>query len=314
MQLSTYISRYTNTTLYQWLRPLIFFLGLTFFVALVANSWQETRTFLSNITWNLFLIAAIIGIADHFIVSLVFQRLLKKYNVSVAYPVVGKMYFYGQMAKYIPGRFWSILYQRSFVELPGATSALLFTNVELLAMFIVRNTFTALALLLAGVGIALGAGVYAVGALVFWVVGRSDSISRVVYWIANYISYPMEERELVANSSNRFGLPFLYLMATITFLSSNFLMMYATFNFSMTESYLYIAFLGLAWVIGVLTIVVPAGIGVRELTFVALAGLSGAPLSLETLTVIAVVYRFWHMLQEVGGVLLASLVSKLRSR
>jgi glycosyltransferase 2 family protein len=314
MQLSTYISRYTNTTLYQWLRPLIFFLGLTFFVALVANSWQETRTFLSNITWNLFLIAAIIGIADHFFVSLVFQRLLKKYNVSVAYPVVGKMYFYGQMAKYIPGRFWSILYQRSFVELPGATSALLFTNVELLAMFIVRNTFTALALLLAGVGIALGAGVYAVGALVFWVVGRSDSISRVVYWIANYISYPMEERELVANSSNRFGLPFLYLMATITFLSSNFLMMYATFNFSMTESYLYIAFLGLAWVIGVLTIVVPAGIGVRELTFVALAGLSGAPLSLETLTVIAVVYRFWHMLQEVGGVLLASLVSKLRSR
>ncbi len=294
------------------IRSILFLLGIIFFSILTVNSWQETKEFLSGVKWFLFLVAILLGIADHIVVSLVFQSFLKKYGMVVTYSSVGKMYFYGQMSKYIPGRFWNVLYQRSFVQIPGATGSLLFTNIELLAGFIIRNTAIAITLILAGLQVVLAVGVYLSGAVGFWLIGRSTFIVYSIRWIANKIKRPLGEKYQIAHKPESLYMFFLYLLATMTFLSSNFLMMYATFNFSVKESFPYIAFLSLAWVVGVITLVVPAGMGVRELVFVTLASMSGANHSLEALAAIAVVYRFWHILQEIGGMLCVPLLAQIR--
>jgi uncharacterized membrane protein YbhN (UPF0104 family) len=279
---------------------------------LAINSWHETKEIVLDVKWFLFFVAVILGIVDHFIVSLVFQTFLKKYNMAVPYSSVGKMYFFGQMSKYIPGRFWNIVYQRSFIEKTGAISSLFVVNIELLAVFMVRNIIISLVLIFAGIEIFLAVGIYASGVLGFWLIGRSGLLVRGLYWLGERVKRPIGEIQCHANLPDHCYLFILYIAATITFLSSNFLMMYATFNYIIDASYLYIAFLGLAWVIGVLTFVIPAGIGVREVAFVALASLSGVNVSLETLAAIAIVHRFWHILQEIGGLLFVALLSLLK--
>ncbi|MBE9563224.1 MAG: hypothetical protein IMF12_10225 [Proteobacteria bacterium] len=78
--------------------------------------------------------------------------------------------------------------------------------------------------------------------------------------------------------------------------------MFAVFNFSMVQSANYIAYLGIAWIVGVLSFFIPGGMGVRELVFVILANSVSNEVSLEMLSSIAVISRFWIILQELTGI------------
>ena len=53
----------------------------------------------------------------------------------------------------------------------------------------------------------------------------------------------------------------------------------------------------------------PAGLGIREIVFIFLAQSSGQSASVEVLAAIAVVARFWLVLQELIGVAIAHFYS-----
>ena len=301
-------------TIFRQLRPFLFLIGIVFFVGLTIRSWDETKNFLENIKWIPFFLSVLIGILDQVVASLFFQQLLKKYGMAVPYQAVGKMYFYGQMSKYIPGRFWAVLYQRSFVEMSGATVSLFFANVELLISFMIRNTIIGFSLILISIQMVFALIVYFVGAFGFVFVGRTDWVVRGLQWIGERLKRQIGSADRISFQPHYTLLFLYYIFATITFLSSNILMMYAAFGLKPADSFLYIAFLGIAWVIGALTIVVPAGFGVREIVFVGLANLAGVDASVEVLTSIAVVYRFWLVLQEIGGLFFAFSIVKIAKK
>ena len=70
------------------------------------------------------------------------------------------------------------------------------------------------------------------------------------------------------------------------------------------EALTYVAFLGLSWVAGALTLIAPAGIGVREFVFILLAQTMEENVDLEVLAAIAIVARCWLIVQELIGVIL----------
>lgn len=294
------------------LRPALFLTGMLFFIALIIRSWDEMQCILEILHWPLFLFSTLIALVDNVLFSLLFQDLLAKYGLSLDYPRVGQMYFYGQMAKYIPGRIWCLIYQSAFLQKPGSTSAIAFANVDLISIIILRNVAIALALMFFYERIWLTGIVFILGSVGFWYLSKS-------LWISHFLRYAASMLRLIANNSstcvpNLINIRILLfgVLCWITFLTSNFLMLKAAFGATSEQAAIYIANFSLAWVIGVISFIMPAGIGIREISFIILAqNISlGEVSKIETLAAIAIVYRVWHTLLDLGGLGVGFMLSR----
>ncbi|MFO7682216.1 MAG: lysylphosphatidylglycerol synthase transmembrane domain-containing protein [Chloroflexota bacterium] len=296
------------------LRPVLFIIGLLFFIALVIRSWAEIQDILQTLNWPLFLLSVLIALVDNVLFSFLFQNLLTKYNFNIDYPRIGQMYFYGQMAKYIPGQFWAVLYHATFLQRRGATSAMLFANSDLMAIVILRNVAIALAIILFYRQAWLAVIIFLLGSLGFWYLSKSCWISRIFQFIAGHFqSFKRHISPCETSGKNR-TIWVISVCTWVTYLAANFLFMKAAFNFPTEQAALYIAYFSLAWVVGVISLAVPAGIGIREITFIFLAQSMGheQALGVETLAAIAIVYRFWHILLEFGGLGIGAFLSRFK--
>jgi glycosyltransferase 2 family protein len=296
------------------LRPILFVIGLLFFIALVIRSWAEIQDILQTLNWPLFLISALIALVDNVLFSFLFQNLLTKYNFHIDYPRIGQMYFYGQIAKYIPGQFWAVLYHATFLQRRGATSAMLFANFDLMAIVILRNIVIALAIILFYQQAWLAVIIFIIGSLGFWYLSNSCWIARIFQFVVGHFKSFSRNISPCETGGKNQSIWFVAVCTWVTYLAANFLVMKAAFNYPTEQAALYIAYLSLAWVVGVITIAVPAGIGVREIVFIFLAQLmgQGQAHSVEVLAAIAVVYRFWHILLEFGGLGIGAFLSRFK--
>ncbi len=84
-------------------------------------------------------------------------------------------------------------------------------------------------------------------------------------------------------------------------------MMYAVFDLPIQDSWRYIVYLNLAWIGGVLAFIAAAGLGVREIMFVLVTGYSSGNVSLNVVATIAVLTRFWQILEDLCGVVITLL-------
>jgi glycosyltransferase 2 family protein len=298
-----------NLPLYKTVvRPLLFIIGLIFFIFLLIRSWNETKEVFISLNWGLFFLSLFIALLDNILLSVLFQNLLTKYDLHLTYPRVNQMYFYGQVAKYIPGRFWSILYQTTFVNQRGATSAILFANLDLTSAGILRNIAIALALILFFTQPWFAGFIFLGSVAFFWYFCKSCWIASFFKLLTSRIKFFAQH--ITSCQPNIYHSTILLVgsVSWVTYLLANFLLMEAAFNFPPQEAALYIAYFSLAWVIGVIAIIIPAGIGIRELVFVFLAQQLGQAhmVSTETLISIAIIYRFWHILLEFMGVGIAT--------
>ena len=298
------------------LRPLLFLVGIAFFILLIAQSREETEIILATINWSFFLLSALIAVGDNILISLLFQTLLQKYGFLLDYPRIGEMYFFGQMAKYIPGRFWSILYHATFLDGPGATKATFLANLDLTAVMLWRNLAIAAALLasyfnagVAFVFVILGIFVFALLCRCCWLTYIGGRVIRL---------FKKAELESFCHCSPKtFLICTVSLFTWIAFLAANILLMQAALGYDAEVAIFYIAYFGLAWVVGVISFIVPAGIGVREVTFIFLAqtfGQDGNDTNVATLAAIAIVYRFWQVSHEVGGLVVGFVLNCYRRR
>jgi len=292
-------------------------IGLIFFILLISHSWQETKLIFRTLNWPLFLLSIIIATLDNVLFSVLFQQLLTKYGFYIDYLRTGQMFFFGQIAKYIPGRFWGVFYHATFFQRPGATKDLLFANLDLTSISMLRNTFIAVFLVLFQWNSVLAFFVAFLGTGLFWFFTRSYWITYFFYLLFGKASSKFDKTQCHSKLNN----PLVILIGSlswITFLLANFLIMRSAFNFTTAEAMPYIAYFEIAWVVGVLSFIVPAGIGVREITFIFLAQTfnQNQAVSVEVLSAIAIVYRFWQILLEFGslgiGLILKKIEKKLR--
>lgn len=296
------------------LRPTLFIIGLFFFIALIVRSWPEIQDILQTLNWSLFLFSAIIALLDNVLFSFLFQNLLTKYNFNIDYPRIGQMYFYGQMAKYIPGQLWAVLYHATFLQRRGATSAMLFANLDLMAAVILRNIAIALAIILFYRQAWFAVIIFIMGSFSFWYLSKSCWIARIFQFATGYFKAFAGYISPCETCSKNRNIWLVAISTWVTYLTANFLVMKAAFNFPIEQSALYIAYLSLAWVVGVIAIAIPAGIGIREIVFIFLAQSmgQGQALSVEMLAAIAIVFRFWHILLEFGGLGFSCVLNRIK--
>ncbi|MCP4140681.1 MAG: hypothetical protein GY755_10400 [Chloroflexi bacterium] len=292
------------------LRSILFFVGFVFFIILVYRSWNEIQSVLQTLNWPLFILSIWIALLDAILISLLFQQILKKYDFNIDYPRVGQMFFYGQIAKYIPGRLWSVFYHATFLQRPGATKVILFANLDLMAVSVLRSFIISVTLILCQWNILVALTITILGIITFWLLTRSCWISYIFQ--ALFQRNETNKTALCQSKIDNFIVHLIGILNWVTFLLAHFLVMHSAFGFSLLESTQYIAYFGISWVIGVLSFFFPAGIGVREITFIFLAQTfnQDQSVTLELLTAIAIIYRFWEILLGFGNVSIGFALSK----
>ena len=270
---------------------------------LIYKSWDALIPIIDNVHWPFFFLSALIAVIDNLLVSILFKDILSKHGIHVSFSKIGQMYFFGQMAKYIPGRFWSILYHISFVNKPGSSIAMIFANLDITLLMLLRNTAISLTLISLFNNIALTIFIFILGFSTFIYFSQS-------YWITDFLKCFSGKFEILSENHKNVkkAIPYSKLLLInagtwIAFLTANFVFLYAALYLPIVESTLYISYFGLAWVAGVIIFIVPAGMGIREATFIFLAHLTSQEhvAGLDSLMAIAVIYRFWQIVHEIFG-------------
>lgn len=281
--------------------------GLLFIAILLFRSWKEIQHVLKETNPEFFVLSLLCAFSGNLILATFFRNSLRKYGCEITACMTNKLFFYGQIAKYVPGKIWSIVFQKSFLEKVESTGAILFSNIDLLIVSITINATIALCLILFNISFFFVFLIYVIGVLVCLIVSKS----RYMYTVARFILTKLKRLErnppLRQDTHSNTLIVLSYCATWFLYLTAWFLVLSASFGLSIREASVYIAFLGLSWIVGILAFFVPAGMGVREGVFIALARYAGIDASLETLAAIAVITRLWLMLQEVSGAGIISL-------
>lgn len=283
------------------IRTFLLILGFLFIALLISHSWKEIQHIFIETNPGLFALSILCAFTGNLILSILFRNSLKKYGCEITARMTNKLFFYGQIGKYVPGKIWSIVLQRSFIEKAGATTAILFSNIDLLTISIIINATIALCLILCNINLVFPLLIYATGVIASIIVSRSRLISQLAIAILMKFKQLKKDIPLHKNTLNNMFITVCYSAIWFSYLTAWFLVLSALFGLSIRESSVYIAFLGLSWIVGILAFFVPAGIGIREGVFILLARCAGIDAPIESLASIAVITRFWLILQEVVG-------------
>ncbi len=286
------------------IRRALFTVGFVFLLILLWHSTDQLQKLLQHVHWGYFLFSVLVGILVNFVASLLFKQLLGKYTIHVSQFMICKLFFFGQITKYIPGKVWALWYQSTLLQTLGSTSALIFANFDLMGILLINVSAVTLSLLLLNYSLNLAMLVFILGLAACWIVAAYCPIFIIIKKAISYFK-KMQHKVCDCHPKLVFShVTIFYLLLTLGNFLAQLFMLYAVFNFSTEEATQYIIYLSLGWIVGVLAIVAPGGIGIKEFFFVFFAHLSNQAISLEMLTSIAVVSRFWQILQEVLGVLL----------
>ena len=291
------------------IRPIFLIIGLLFFVGIIAANWQESQALLSQIDWLFFGISILIAIIDNIVMSVPFYWLIQKNGLEKRYSIVAEMFFFGQIAKYIPGRFWSFAFQTTYFDDPKASIGILWANLELTALVIWRNLILGLCLIAFITYPGLVIVILLIGLIGFIALVKIEWLQWVMHRVMHRFTRTKNQPDRPSPASpaakkNNIQIGALFLCTTAFYLISSYVLFVNGFRFEIQDATIFIAFLSLAWIVGVLAFVMPAGIGVREAVFVFLASLLDSNFSIEALTTIAIIHRFWLLFLDVGNPLI----------
>lgn len=256
-----------------------------------------------------------IGVLGNLVVAVAFSDMVAKSAPSIDFERRISAYYYSQLAKYIPGQVAALLVQRSILAGPRASTATIMSNLELMmiscwlcggaAVVLLAHTINdSAAVFIAITTLAIGA----------WLIRKDwqPVIRRVAQLIPRYRALG-----IVCAETNQIPLArSIGLSAGMLVLptASSYVLLITGMGIDHATALPLTASLMLAWVVGVLAFVFPAGIGIRELIFYglgkALVSTSGAELMAE----VAIASRLIHVLVDIVGVTLFFAAKQLHSR
>ncbi len=254
-----------------------------------------------SIGWLVFTFVA--GVIALLLTVPVFGLLLGVYSgTPIRYTYAARLLFVAQLLRHLPGRIWGVMYLVAETRRSISTAAMVRANVDVMFYSLSFNMLIAVLLFTAVTGGAILAGAIGVVALfVFAIAVKSDWIGNIARLVLKLlptraakfsagvdIHRPMSwsvVARIIACYSLSWGCYLLIWWA----LAKVFAVLGDVNIWLLCASY------SVAWVLGYLAMITPAGLGVREAGFFALA----APLlSLSHLTFLAVFVRVWQLTTE----------------
>ncbi|MDS4032264.1 MAG: hypothetical protein RKO66_19695 [Candidatus Contendobacter sp.] len=217
--------------------------------------------------------------------------------------LVARLSVAGQLLRYLPGRFWGLAYQ---INVAGQRIPALYltrANIDLMVFSLLGSTLVAFVLVgkqqgwsweilvaLSVGGIALVGGLFLGGAnwLIKIFASRLPGKARKI----------LTELAMAQPTASRLTLIFtIFLGSWVLYLSGWNLLGLVFHSFSKVDFTSLCAFYTLASVIGIVSALTPAGLGVREAAFLVLAASSATH---EVVAFFAVFGRIWLMLIDVA--------------
>jgi hypothetical protein len=272
-------------------------LGILFIAYIGIRHWEELTLAFNEFDQSLFALSVAAGVLGNLGIALLFRSLLVKHKALISARDAASLFYVSQITKYVPGKIWGILYQASRVEGMTGSIAILLSNIELMAIAIFTNLVIAISILSVSTYPAVGFTYYVTKA-------------NPLRFVRNYLDKKLDTENLdaITHSENVLFDIFAYWVCSGLFVVANFALLSAFFDLDTISNLHLIGYLLLASAISVLAVVMPAGIGVKEVVFLLLAGASTG-YSEGFLVTVAIVSRFWQVTMDFSG---AALVFALR--
>lgn len=253
-----------------------------------SSGWLTMATFLlaASMTMSVFIFHAFLDMQD----GPPFSRLLS-----------ARLFLTGQLLRYLPGRIWGVVYQVGITREHFPATRIVRVNLDMMVFMLIGNSLVSLLLL----GYRLNwspaflifTALTGFVGLVFIFLGGANWLVRLpINRVPDKIS-----RLLLALSSTRADpaklayIFFFFSLGWVFYVTAWSLLAKAYPVFAEVDFVALCAFYTLASLIGILSAITPAGLGVREAAFIVLAS---AVADLEVLAFFAVFGRIWLLVVE----------------
>ena len=210
----------------------------------------------------------------------------------------------GQLARYLPGRFWGVLYQINAARKHLSSANVSKANIDLMIISLLGNLLIPLGILscLNNLPLWVFFTTLCTIVLAYLLFYRSqffhmlyDRLCRMKLLPAKLTSFLTELKDIRLGKKLLFSSLILFFGSWIIYLGAWKVLTQA---YALTESHFAIlaAWYSIAWLIGFIAAFTPGGLGIREASFVLFAQQG---IDTNTLAFIAVIARLWLMLADV---------------
>lgn len=293
-----------RSSLWRWGSRLIIAVGVVWIAVLLSRDFETLRADfqITSIAWLIFTVFA--GVAALLFNIPVFQTILSAYGkLNIRYAYAARMLFVAQMLRHLPGRVWGIVYlvAETRPSIPAGAMVRANFDVMMYAMYFTLLIAASLSLgTLFGVSSGIICGVAGVvclapvirfdwlgriaGLIVRVIPGRAAGLSEAML-LEQPLAWPAVTRIIVCNC-----LSWACYLAVWWAFAQIFPALEDVNIWLLCASY------SAAWFLGYVAMITPAGLGVREAGFFALAG---TVTTLPNLAFLAVFIRLWQLLIEI---------------
>ncbi len=302
-----------RSPLWNWSSRLIILAGTIWVIFLLSRDFRSLTEGFQVASYGWLAFTFIAGIAALLFLVPVFQLLLSEHaTLRIGYVYAARMLFVAQLLRHLPGRIWGVAYLVVETRPTIPAGAMLRANLDTMIYA------TSFALLIAAT-LALGVLVspvaagacYAVGTVCMALAIRLNWLGRLVVAMARII--PGRIRSLVDALPTHQPVPWPVVTRVVVSIALSwacYLAIWWSFQliFPVLEEiniWLLCASYAVAWFVGYISMITPAGLGVREASFFALAG---TLTTLPNLAFLAVFVRIWQILTELCVFLLFAFV------
>lgn len=230
-----------------------------------------------------------------------FQILLSQQKgVPVPFAVVFELFFTGQLVRYLPGRFWGVVYQYNAARDTIGAGPLVRSNIDLMVLSTTAALLVSSALILRSIasGVVFLAPVLLLLVIIL-IIFRSDyllPLRRISERFTGKGSKIRSAMEGISGGKFSVGKCLLLFVVTVSgwafYVVAWHFMLKAWTHSSGLDTMLTCATYTVSWLAGYLALITPGGVGIRELVFLETAGsFSGR----NELILVSVIARLWLM-------------------
>lgn len=272
------------------------------FDSLAAQGWQLLLP--QRLDWLLssFVLLMLVTLCNS---VLFYHCLAANQSTPISFPLTVKLFCVGQVVRYLPGRVWSVLYQISAAREQLSAATITRANLDLM-LFALFGHISAVALIL-GVTGSLSAGwaaaifISAVLMLSSALLGGLRRLLRIFAALlpnrlAKLRNFSLTLAESTISPRRLAWMTLAFICNWLLFLAAWSALGHAFSNLQNVDMVVLCAWYIVAWIVGFVSALTPAGLGIREAAFVFAASHSADQ---AMLAFIALTVRVWIMLSDV---------------
>ena len=248
----------------QWINRVFIIVVLVAIVLSLSNNWSEVQSYDWQVQPFFVSLAVLIYLAFFLLRGVTWVRIVNVLNIPLPRHTGLRIYLYTYISRYIPGGLWLLVTINATAHSLGVSKRVftfaLFFNMSLLAFVDIIYFLPFIHELIGVMSILLyGAIIY-----MFPIILRFglSKLSRF-----NFVPESADIGHFT-QTQNIFQLLIMTIIHQVLQLASYFVFVYAVMSLDISQiMYITIAY-GISWLIGFMIVIVPQGLGVREVTFV----------------------------------------------